>query len=73
MSRVLCTLILASSVALLAFGPTAVFANPPCSVINCYNGNSQHKIKEGDTCDNGCTQKNHGGHCFHTVDNHCSK
>ena len=65
MSRLLCSLMLAFSVALLAFGPTAVLADPSCDVFKCYNGNSKHEIK-GDTCDNGCSQPKNG-HEFHTV------
>jgi hypothetical protein len=66
MSRLLCSLMLAFSVALLAFGPTAVLAAPSCDVFDCFHGNSNNQIKSGDTCDNGCSQPK-PGHDFHTV------
>ncbi len=68
MLRLLCSIMIASS--LVAFGPTAVFADPSCSVFDCFHGKSNNQIKEGDTCDNGCTQPK-PGHCFHTIDHSC--
>jgi hypothetical protein len=70
MSRVLCSLLLASSVALLAFGPTAAFAAPGCKWDNCTSGNSKHVIE---SCTNsGCTEKNKpGNHCFQAPDHQC--
>jgi hypothetical protein len=65
MARLLCSLMFALAVSLLAFGPTTVLADPSCSVFDCHNGNSQHVIK-GDTCDNGCSQPK-PGHDFKTV------
>jgi hypothetical protein len=63
MSRVLCSLMLALAVSLLAFGPTAVLAAPSCDVFDCFHGNSNNTT---DTCNNGCSQPK-PGHDFHTV------
>jgi hypothetical protein len=70
MSRLLCSVVFAFSVALLAFGPTVAFANPPCgSGPNaCYHGQSDNTQ---DTCKNsGCTEKN-PHHCFSSQDSKC--
>ena len=70
MSRQLCSLMLALSVGLLAFGPTAAFAVPPCTD-NCFAGNSKH---QKDSCtNNGCTEVDpgQGKHCFTGPDHKC--
>jgi hypothetical protein len=61
MSRALCSLMLALSVALLAFGPTAAFANssnPKCPPFTCTQGNSP---QDCNTTGDGCVKKNPGG------------
>jgi hypothetical protein len=64
MSRVLCALMLALSVALLALGPTAVFAAPPCPPGHCYHGSSSQEYT-GTCTGDGCTETNKkGNHCF---------
>jgi hypothetical protein len=70
MSRLLCSLMLALSVALLGFGPTAVFAAPPCPPGQCFHGNSNQQT---DSCtNNGCTETNKPGtHCFSGPDHKC--
>jgi hypothetical protein len=52
MSHLLCSLMLALSVALLAFDPTAAFANssnPKCGAFVCTHGNSNNTCT-GDHC-----------------------
>ncbi len=69
MLRFLCSLMLALSAALFAFGPTAVFANPPCPPGVCYHGSSGQQYT-GTCTGDGCTETTpKGNHCFQSPGN----
>jgi hypothetical protein len=82
MSRVLCALVLALSVALLALGPTAAFANSSKPTYkNCdtcttgKHGGSTNTCTPGSPgCNNVEKTNPHGNNCtcIETIDNKCS-